>query len=110
MPRFELPAPVVRLGLAGWLPQALCLLAVLQRGVWQWSAQAAACFYAALILSFLGGLWWMAALLAGVRKPGVYAVAVLPSLIALAALGILLYYIVVALERVFAGWAERAPG
>ncbi|CAM4329464.1 DUF3429 domain-containing protein [Novosphingobium lubricantis] len=86
MPRFELPAPVVRLGLAGWLPQALCLLAVLQRGVWQWSAQAAACFYAALILSFLGGLWWMAALLAGVRKPGVYAVAVLPSLIALAAL------------------------
>ncbi|WP_425051974.1 ABC transporter permease [Psychromarinibacter sp. S121] len=30
-------------------------------------------------------------------------------LIALAALGILLYYIVVALERVFAGWAERSP-
>jgi len=31
-------------------------------------------------------------------------------LIALAALGIVLYYIVVALERVFAGWAERQPG
>lgn len=30
-------------------------------------------------------------------------------LIALALLGILLYYIVVALERVFAGWAERSP-
>jgi len=30
-------------------------------------------------------------------------------LIALAALGILLYYIVVALEKVFAGWAERQP-
>ena len=30
-------------------------------------------------------------------------------LIALAFLGIVLYYIVVALERVFAGWAERAP-
>jgi len=30
-------------------------------------------------------------------------------LIALAALGIFLYYIVVALERVFAGWADRAP-
>jgi NitT/TauT family transport system permease protein len=30
-------------------------------------------------------------------------------LIALAVLGILLYYIVVALEKVFAGWAERAP-
>ena len=31
-------------------------------------------------------------------------------LIALAFLGIVLYYIVVALERIFAGWAERAPG
>lgn len=31
-------------------------------------------------------------------------------LIALAGLGILLYYVVVALERVFAGWAERTPG
>ncbi len=30
-------------------------------------------------------------------------------LIALAALGILLYYVVVALEKAFAGWAERAP-
>jgi len=30
-------------------------------------------------------------------------------LIALAVLGILLYYIVVALEKIFAGWAERAP-
>ncbi len=30
-------------------------------------------------------------------------------LIALAALGILLYYVVVALEKTFAGWAERAP-
>lgn len=30
-------------------------------------------------------------------------------LIALAALGIVLYYIVVALERIFAGWAERSP-
>ena len=31
-------------------------------------------------------------------------------LLALAALGILLYYIVVLLERIFAGWAERQPG
>lgn len=30
-------------------------------------------------------------------------------LIALAFLGIVLYYVVVALEKVFAGWAERAP-
>ncbi|QPZ90545.1 ABC transporter permease [Thioclava electrotropha] len=31
-------------------------------------------------------------------------------LIALAFLGILLYYAVVALEKIFAGWAERQPG
>lgn len=31
-------------------------------------------------------------------------------LFALAALGIVLYYIVVVLERIFAGWAEREPG
>ena len=31
-------------------------------------------------------------------------------LIALAFLGIVLYYVVVALEKVFAGWAERQPG
>ncbi|MEM8536997.1 MAG: ABC transporter permease subunit [Pseudomonadota bacterium] len=31
-------------------------------------------------------------------------------LIALAVLGIVLYYIVVALEKIFAGWAERQPG
>ncbi len=31
-------------------------------------------------------------------------------LIALAFLGIVLYYIVVLLERIFAGWAEREPG
>ena len=31
-------------------------------------------------------------------------------LIALALMGILLYYVVVALEKVFAGWAERTPG
>ena len=30
-------------------------------------------------------------------------------LIALAALGILLFYVVVVLERIFAGWAERSP-
>ena len=30
-------------------------------------------------------------------------------LIALAFLGIVLYYVVVALEKVFAGWAERQP-
>lgn len=31
-------------------------------------------------------------------------------LIALAVLGIVLYYVVVMLERIFAGWADRSPG
>jgi NitT/TauT family transport system permease protein len=31
-------------------------------------------------------------------------------LIALALLGILLYYVVIVLEKIFAGWAERSPG
>ena len=31
-------------------------------------------------------------------------------LIALAFMGIVLYYVVVALERIFAGWAERREG
>jgi NitT/TauT family transport system permease protein len=31
-------------------------------------------------------------------------------LFALAALGIVLFYVVVFLERIFAGWAERNPG
>lgn len=84
--RSTLPPAVTVLGLAGWLPQALCIWAVVDKGPYQWTAKAAGCFYAALILSFLGGLWWMAGLLGGVRKSGLYVVAVLPSLAAWAAL------------------------
>lgn len=80
MRMFELPRPVVLLGLAGWLPQAICLWLVMGGGPLGWSALAAGCFYAALILSFLGGLWWMAALLCGLARGDVYVVAVVPSL------------------------------
>lgn len=82
----KLPRPVVVLGLAGWLPQAACLWAVIGGGPLGWSALAAGCFYAALILSFLGGLWWMAGLLGGVRRADLYVVAVMPSLAGWAAL------------------------
>ena len=82
----NLPRPVVVLGLSGWLPQAICLWLVAGGGPLGWSALAAGCFYAALILSFLGGMWWMAALLRGARHSEIYVVAVLPSLIGLAAL------------------------
>lgn len=74
------PRPVVLLGLAGILPQAVCLWSVVRHGPEQWIALAAACFYAAIILSFLGGLWWMAALMGGVRSSWPYVLAVVPSL------------------------------
>ena len=63
MENAALPRPAVLLGLAGIVPQALCFAAALVSIEWQWVALAAACFYAALILSFLGGLWWMQLLL-----------------------------------------------
>ncbi|NMN04944.1 MULTISPECIES: DUF3429 family protein [unclassified Novosphingobium] len=77
----SLPRPLVVLGLAGILPQAFCLVMALSGGEARWTALAAACCYAALILSFLGGLWWMAGLLGGVTAPWFHALAVLPSLI-----------------------------
>ena len=81
-----LPRPLVILGLAGLLPQALCLAMALQDGPSHWFAIAAACCYAAVILSFLGGMWWMAGALAGLREPWVYGMAVVPSLAGWAAL------------------------
>lgn len=81
-----LPRPVTVLGLAGILPQLLCLLVMLALPDWRWVALAAACFYAALILSFLGGLWWMLALLRGEREWESYLLAVVPSLAGWAAL------------------------
>ena len=86
MPKTSLPRPLVAFTLAGLLPQAICLVLVLQGGPERWFATAAACFYAAIILSFLGGLWWMTGMLGGVRAGWVYALAVMPSLIGFAAL------------------------
>lgn len=86
MPKTFLPRPLVAFTLAGLLPQAICLALVLQGGPERWFATAAACFYAAIILSFLGGLWWMTGMLGGVRAGWVYALAVMPSLIGFAAL------------------------
>ena len=86
MPETTLPRPLIALGLAGLLPQAICLMAVAYGGPERWIALAAGCFYAAIILSFLGGMWWMAGLLSGLRAGWVYGLAVLPSLIGFAAL------------------------
>jgi hypothetical protein len=75
----SLPRPLVVLGLAGLLPQAFCLVLALD-SAGHYFAIAAACCYAATILSFLGGMWWMAGALSGLREPWVYGMAVMPSL------------------------------
>lgn len=79
-----LPSAVRLLGLSGILPQLACIaFAVVFDPAF---AAQAGLSYAAVILSFLGGLWWMAALMAGMRQPAPYVVAVLPSLIGWVAL------------------------
>lgn len=89
----DIPAAPRLLGFAGLLPQVTCLLAVLFGGAeWRFAALAIAWGYAALIFSFLGGLWWGLAAGATARggEPGghaapawIYVAAVLPSLVAL---------------------------
>lgn len=81
-----LPRPVVTLGLAGILPQAACLFIAITAPGERWFALAAGCCYAAVILSFLGGMWWMVGLLTGRTHADFYAVAVMPSLIGWASL------------------------
>ncbi|MFM7027889.1 MAG: DUF3429 domain-containing protein [Chakrabartia sp.] len=72
------------LGYAGLLPQVLAVL-LLTDPVLRWTAIAGGFGYAALIFSFLGGVWWGV----GVSNPQaprwIYVAAVLPSLIAFAA-------------------------
>ena len=86
----SVPALPRWLGLAGLLPQFTCV-AVLYAGPAEWrEADLAIAFaYAALILSFLGGMWWgiAAAAPAAQRRKALgwlWIAAVLPSLVALA--------------------------
>ncbi len=81
------PAPRL-LGYAGLLPQFACVLAAwFGPPEWRWSALAIGWGYAALIFSFLGGLWW--GLAAGSPDEGrrapqwLWVAAVTPSLLAL---------------------------
>lgn len=82
----SLPRPVVVLGLAGILPQAACVASGVVDPSARWAANAAGCFYAATILSFLGGIWWADALRAHDRRWWPYLLAVAPSLVAWGAL------------------------
>lgn len=78
------PRLALRLGLAGLLPQLAAAAAILldTNGEWHFGALAMSYFYAAVILSFLGGLWWGLAAKADRVPDWVWVAAVAPSLIA----------------------------
>lgn len=86
-PRSDAFPPLARaLGFAGLLPQlaAVAVLALGDPGT-MFTALSLAYAYPALILSFLGGLWWGLAARGEGRAPGwLWVAAVAPSLIALA--------------------------
>lgn len=79
------PALARLLGLAGLLPQVAVVLVLLeQNSELRFSALAMGYAYAALILSFLGGLWWGLAARADAPPAWLWVAAVVPSLLALA--------------------------
>ena len=80
----SLPRVALRFGFAGLLPQAIALFLVATDAEQRWSALAVGYAYAALIFSFLGGVWWGQALNSKNAPLWIYAAAVAPSLIALA--------------------------
>lgn len=92
MSRPEYPAPAalphlaLGLGYAGLMPQIAALGLILSGGPeWRFVALSVAFAYAALIYSFLGGVWWGLAARSPADAPRwIWIVSVLPSLIALA--------------------------
>jgi hypothetical protein len=79
-----LPPAARLLGLSGLIPPAWATLTVFANAELKWGAMAIAYAYAAIIFSFLGGVWWGLALRADKPAPWLYGVAVLPSLISVA--------------------------
>ena len=81
----DTPPPLPRiafvLGIAGLAPQVIALLATFNEAD-RYIGLAAGYFYAALIFSFLGGLWWGVAVNRKDAPEWLYVAAVLPSLIA----------------------------
>ncbi len=72
------------LGYAGQFPQLLAVI-LLADPETRWIAMAGGFGYAALIFSFLGGVWWGVGISNPQAPRWIYVAAVLPSLIALAA-------------------------
>jgi hypothetical protein len=82
-----LPRAAWLLGLAGLLPSAAMLAAMILLPDRRGSAAAAGLAYGALIASFVGGAWWgLAARGGAAAQPRLLALSVLPSLIAWPAL------------------------
>ena len=73
----------LQLGYAGLLPQAFAVFLLLDGSEMRWIASAGGFGYAAIIFSFLGGLWWAMAMLTPSAPRWIYAAAIAPSLIAL---------------------------
>lgn len=87
MPDRQLSREAQLLGYAGLLPQAALLaVALLLDPTFGKGAVVIGWAYAALIFSFLGGVWWGIALQPAAVPRWVFAVAILPSLIAFATL------------------------
>jgi len=81
-----IPAIAVGLGYAGLLPQAFALALVLFGGpAWQFTALSLAYAYAALIFSFLGGVWWGLGARSNTALPRwVWLASIAPALLSLA--------------------------
>lgn len=80
------------LGPAGLLPQLAALaVATLAPVEWRFAGVTVAQFYAAAILSFLGGIWWGLAAAADDPPVWIWVAAVVPSLWATATLFLLVF-------------------
>lgn len=75
-------ASALKLGVAGLLPQVLAVALAFADDRWRWTAVAFGFGYAALIFSFLGGIWWGLGLARRDPPAWIFGVAVVPSLIA----------------------------
>lgn len=82
----QVRTPPVVLGAAGLLPAIACVTLAIVEPATRAAAAIVGGGYAALILSFLGGMWWMQALLRSDGRWWPYLLAVAPSLIGWGAL------------------------
>lgn len=99
------PFPAILLGYAGLLPPIIAIAVRMSDPVQGGAALALALLYSALILSFLGGMWWgAAASRAGGASLSIWlGLAVVPSLVALTAGAVLFASVVSAAAIVAAG-------